>query len=320
MWEAVRRRFAERRYALVQFFGGVQVYEYRDVARDVPRVIVPYESYSRFLENTRLRAEGLARGVRARAALAMARHYERTIYRGFDRVVVAAESEAACLRGLEPRLPTAVIPLGVDATWLRHDRAEAETSHRLLFVGNCAYGPNVDAVRTLVTEVFPRVRAELPATRVTIVGADPVREVMALAGSGVEITGWVPDVRPHLARATCLVAPIRQGTGMRFKILEAMAVGLPVVTTPLGCEGIAAAPGEDVLLGQDAAELAAAALRLMRDAPLRRKIAGRARELVRRRYTWERVVDQYEALYADVLAAWKAGAGRQSSGRGVARV
>jgi glycosyltransferase involved in cell wall biosynthesis len=152
------------------------------------------------------------------------------------------------------------------------------------------------------------------------VGADPVREVMALAGSGVEITGWVPDVRPHLARATCLVAPIRQGTGMRFKILEAMAVGLPVVTTPLGCEGIAAAPGEDVLLGQDAAELAAAALRLMRDAPLRRKIAGRARELVRRRYTWERVVDQYEALYADVLAAWKAGAGRQSSGRGVARV
>jgi glycosyltransferase involved in cell wall biosynthesis len=141
------------------------------------------------------------------------------------------------------------------------------------------------------------VRAAIPEARAVLVGANPTPALQALAGPGVEVTGWVPDVRPHLRSASCMVAPITQGAGLRNKLLEAMAAGIPVVSTPLGCEGLAVTVGENILLGRDSRELAVQTIRVLRDPPLRSRIGAGGRALVERLYTWERVAGLYEALY-----------------------
>jgi glycosyltransferase involved in cell wall biosynthesis len=299
MWEALGRRLACPGYDVVHFFGGVQVYEHREAAAGRPRIIVPYESYARRLERALAEAGTAGARLRARAALALASRYERTIYRGFDRVVVLAEPDRAALAVRCPGLPLAVIPNGVDGDHFRPSGSPSAPPVLVLH-GNYAYGPNVDAALCLVREVLPRVRAAVPGVRVTIVGPGVPAPLRALASPDVEITGWVDDVRPFLGRATCLVAPIRQGAGMRNKLLEALAAGVPVVATPLACDGIAVTPGEDALLGATPGDLAAAAVRVVLDPALRARLAHGGRRLVETTYTWERVAEAYEALYGEV--------------------
>jgi glycosyltransferase involved in cell wall biosynthesis len=305
MWEAIHHRLAPGRYDFVHFFGGVQVYEFRNlVARSLPTVIAPYDSYSLFLERAMAAARRPVDRVQRRAELWMARRYERTMYRGFGRVVVVTENDAACLRRLVPDLPTVVIPNGVDDSFYRPVE-NADRPPRLVFVGNMTYPPNVAAAVMLITEILPRVAAQISGVSVTIVGPHPPTQLTALRREQVEITGWVPDVRPQLARSACFVSPLTQGTGIRNKILEAMASGLPVAATPLSCEGIQVRDGEDVLLGRDPDELAAAAIRLLRDESLRRRIAEGGQRLVRRDHTWSQAADRYEALYDAVGSEWQ---------------
>ena len=305
MWEAIERRLTSCRYDLVHFFGGVQVYESRNlVARSLPTVIVPYDSYSLFLERALAVAKRPVERVQRQVELWMARCYERAMYRGFGRVVAVTENDAACLRGLAPDLPTVVIPNGVDAGFYRPVEV-GDAPPTLTFVGNMAYGPNAAAAITLVTEILPRVEAQAVGVTVTVVGPHPPPALTALKRKNVEITGWVPDIRTHLARSACFVSPLMQGTGIRNKVLEAMAFGLPVAATPLSCEGIQVVEGESVLLGRDADELAAAVIRLLHDAGLRRRIAEGGQRLVRRNHAWPQVADRYEALYNAVRSEWR---------------
>jgi glycosyltransferase involved in cell wall biosynthesis len=301
MGHAIHERLAARRPDLVHFFGGVQVYEFRDlVAPAFPNVIVPYESYSLYLERERTTLTASIDRLRNRASLAAARAYESRMFRGFDRVVVVTPQDEAYLQSLAPDLPTAVIPNGVDD---RTYRVAEGRPHKpsLVFVGNMTYRPNVEAARVLIQEILPQVRAEIPEAGAVIVGTDPPAELLARSGPGVEVTGRVPDVRPYLEAAACFVSPLTGGTGIRNKILEAMAMGVPVVATPLSCEGIEVREGENVVLGRTPRELAGAAIRLMRDEALREAIGLGGQRLVRSRYTWKTVADQYELLYDAVI-------------------
>jgi glycosyltransferase involved in cell wall biosynthesis len=135
-----------------------------------------------------------------------------------------------------------------------------------------------------------------------LIGADPPASIRAEAGAEIEITGRVDEVRPYLRRSACLVSPLVSGAGIRNKILEAMAAGVPVVATPMSCDGIRITDGEHVLLGRTAAELAEAATRLLRDRLLRRRLAESAQALVRHEYSWARIAQRYETLYDSVIA------------------
>lgn len=305
MWEAINHRLALGRYDLVHFFGGVQVYEFRNlVAARLPNIIVPYDCYSLFLERAGAVASGLVERLRLRAGFSMARRYESFAYAGFGAVVLVTEVDAAYLRRLAPDLPTAVIPNGVDAGFFQ-PVDDVERPPSLVFVGNMAYAPNAAAATALVTQILPSVEAEVPGARATIIGPQSPPELSSLNGSHVEITGWVPDIRPHLAGAACFVSALTAGTGIRNKILEAMAAGVPVAATPISCEGIQVRDGEDVLLGASPGALAAAAIRLLRDKALRRRIAEGGQRLVRRDHAWSQVADRYEALYDAVASEWR---------------
>src|SRR5262249_6145485 len=138
---------------------------------------------------------------------------------------------------------------------------------RIVHIGTMYWPPNIDAVRWFAQEVLPRIRAARPATAFDVIGARPPRAIRALTqpGRDVQVTGYVADPTAHLQRAGAVVVPVRAGSGMRVKILTALAQGLPVVSTSVGCEGIAVRSGEHLLIADDPADFAAATLLLLAD-------------------------------------------------------
>ncbi len=300
MWNAISDRLSANRYDAVHLFGGVHVYEFRRLVQRLPNVIVPYESYSLFLER-KLGQERRASGRLAlRAQLALARRYERTMFDGYRAVVVLSEADERALRGLSPGLPLHVIPNGVDTDYFAPTGPEPDQPI-LLFVGNYEYAPNVDAALQLAQHIFSIVKQQVSSARLLLVGSNPPAAVSALAGGDVEVTGHVPDVRPYLESAMIFVSPLRFGAGIKNKVLEAMAMRKPIVATPLSCDGIDGLGAEQrTLLGNSAEELASAVVRLVADSGLRQRIVQANRQLIESRYTWACVADQYEALYRQV--------------------
>jgi glycosyltransferase involved in cell wall biosynthesis len=145
----------------------------------------------------------------------------------------------------------------------------------LLFVGSFVHPPNLDAALYLARDLFPRLRARMPALRLALVGADPPERLRALAGDGVEVAGWVPDLAPRLDRAALVVAPLRRGGGMRVKTAEALAAGKAVVGSPLAFEGLDVEPGTHAAFATGAEEFVAAAGRLLADPERRARMGPR---------------------------------------------
>src|SRR5581483_783508 len=300
MWEAISDRLGTNRYDIVELFGGVQVYEFRHLVKSLPNVIVPYESYSLFLARNLANETGWTRRLLLRAQLRAARRYERRMFEGFDRVVVLSVGDAQALHALAPDLPLHVIPNGVDTDYFIPTGHEAE-SPTLLFTGNFAYPPNLDAALYLVRDILPRVRRQVPAARLLLAGSSPPSTLRKLASKDVEVTGHVPDLSPYMERALIFVSPLRFGAGIKNKVLEAMAMQKPIVATPLSCEGISLHDGVNALFGRTTTELVSAVVRLIKDDALRQRMRLANRQLIEAHYTWRRVADQYEDLYKQVI-------------------
>jgi glycosyltransferase involved in cell wall biosynthesis len=162
--------------------------------------------------------------------------------------------------------------------------------------------PNADAMSWFLEAVWPRIRTARSDARFTVVGAHPTAEVRRAeaSGQGVRATGLVPDIRPLVSDAAIFVCPFRVGGGTRLKILDAWAMGKAVLSTPLGCEGLGARSGEDLLVAERPEELAAAALELLDDADTRRRLGRRGRHRVETEFAWPRVARRLLDLYDDL--------------------
>lgn len=223
------------------------------------------------------------------------RRYEFSLYRSVDRVLSLTPEERYQLLSFAPDLRTAVIPYGVDTDYFRPPPPEAPRAG-LVFTGYYADEPNRDAVRWFVESVWPRLRDRHAALTLTLVGPNPTPAMLGYAkkDSRIIVTGEVDDVRAYLNRAAIFVCPVRQGSGMRGKILEAMAAGTPVVTTSLGAAGIPAQPGENCLLADDPEVMARQIDLLVSDAALCRLLAANARRMVCERLSWDLTVRRLE--------------------------
>ena len=229
------------------------------------------------------------------------RRFERRVCRMVDQVIAASEVDRLALKRLAG-IDALVIPNAVDTEHYRPHALPRNDCPTLVFGGTMSYRPNVDAVCWFCTEIWPLVRRELGNCRLIIVGRDPAPAVVGLASNeGIMVTGAVDDERPYYARADLFIVPMRFGGGARLKILQAMAMEVPVLSTTLGCEGIDL-PDEAIRVADDGGRFASAAVDLLRDETGRRALARAGRAAVVKSYDWSRVaepaVDAIQSLTA----------------------
>lgn len=229
------------------------------------------------------------------------RRYMARLLRHFRACTVASEVERRLLMAAVPAAPRIeVIPNAVDCAAAAQVVVERDAA-RIIFAGSFSYEPNYDAMQWFATAVFPHIARAWPPARVIVTG-DPAGRVLPPT-PGIVATGLVDDVRQAVASAAVSVAPIRIGGGTRGKILEAMALGTPVVATSKGAEGLDVVSGEHLLIADDPQAFAGHVVRLLGDPALRERLAARARELVTRRYDWTVVATCFTALIEEVARA-----------------
>jgi sugar transferase (PEP-CTERM/EpsH1 system associated) len=230
------------------------------------------------------------------------RHWEPAyIARHFDKCIVVSQVDEGLLHQSNPVMRLAVIPNGVN-TAQYSPLPEHPGSKEILFVGKMNYAPNVDGVLFFYREIFPLIRNQVPQARLLIVGSEPVAEVQSLARDpAVEVTGYVEDTVPYYQRACLSAVSLRAGSGTRLKILESMALGRSVVSTTLGCEGLAVTHGENILVADTQGDFAAQTIRLLNDEKLRRRLVVNGRRLVETCYDWEIIGQQLLKVYGEAV-------------------
>jgi polysaccharide biosynthesis protein PslH len=228
------------------------------------------------------------------------RRIEQRWWRQVDAVALTSEREVPAVAEHAPQTATAVVPNAVDPEHFAPGPAAVDPDS-IVFMGTLGYRPNIDAVEYLLEEVLPTVCRLHPQATLTIVGQGEKSDLDRFRRPGVVVTGRVPDVRPYLARAAVTVVPVRIGGGTRLKVVEALAMGKAVVSTTLGCEGLAVIDGEHVLLADDAAGFAAAILRVLADPDEGRRLGSAGRALVVDHYSWGNASRRLEALYDAIL-------------------
>ncbi len=229
------------------------------------------------------------------------KRYEAWVCRTVDAVAAVSDQDATTLRELAPQMKNiAVVPNGVDIAAYTSFTLQTPilTPHSLLFTGTMDFRPNVDAVLWFVDQVLPRIRQQVADATLYVVGQRPHRRLAPLHGRpGVVITGRVPDTRPYLASAGVYVIPLRSGGGTRLKVLEAMAMKKPIVSTTMGCDGYPITSGQEALLVDDPAQFAEQVIQLLAD-PRRGQQLAEAGFAFARQYDWANIVPKLESLYA----------------------
>jgi sugar transferase (PEP-CTERM/EpsH1 system associated) len=268
----------------------------------VPVVYDAVDCISLLLGRTLRGSASVRQRVIAAVELWRTRAYEGRVLRRFDRVAVTAPEDAAALRALAPAAQVEVIPNGVDLEHFRPLGAVPEPA-TLVFSGKMSYHANATAVLWFVRHVLPAVRARHPEVRLRVAGSDPPPAIRALGRDpGITVTGHLPDLRTALAGAAVAVCPVTVKVGIQNKILEAMAMGLPVVTTRQGHTGLLAAAGRDLLVAADPASFAAEVCRLIEDRALCVTLGRAGREYVETHHRWDVAAGRLEALYQAAVA------------------
>jgi len=214
--------------------------------------------------------------------------------------VLATGSEENLLRSFAPWAETTVVPNGIDLEYFR-PMERAAVPAAVIFTGAMDYLPNIDAVAYFCHEILPRIRGAIPATRFYIVGLNPSSEVQRLGSiPGVVVTGTVPDVRPFYARAAVCVAPLRIGRGVQNKVLQAMAMGLPVVATGVAQRGLEAKPGTHLHVEDEPVAFAARVVRLLNSPPERTAMGLQGRAFVEAHHAWDASCSRLEGLLGSI--------------------
>jgi glycosyltransferase involved in cell wall biosynthesis len=229
--------------------------------------------------------------------------YEGWLCRQFDHVLAVTNQDRAvlCEWAGQPLdvtvLPIASSPQDCEVVQRRAD------ARAILSVGSMFYPPNVDGPLWFAEAIYPRIKARLPDAQLHLVGGRPAPEIRRLGRDdpSIEVAGYVPDLEPYLERSAVLIAPLRYGSGMRVKILDALTRGMPVVSTSLGCEGIAVTSGKDILIADQADDFAAKVVQVIEDRELADRLARDGRRLIESEYDWRDVYQKLDDVYAHLL-------------------
>jgi glycosyltransferase involved in cell wall biosynthesis len=305
MYERLREMVKRRSYdVVISEYSMVAQYLYRNPdLSGIKRVMSVHECYY-LARKKALQVQGLLsrEGFSSLLYLKGLKKYEFSVYADADRVLVLTPQGRDELLAIEPGMDVAVVPHGVDIEQFR-EPDDCAREEAVMFLGNYPHDPNRDAVMWFYEHAWPQVVKEVPDARFYVVGKDPTPDLLELArrDPSVIVTGTVEDVRPYFARSKVFICPVRIGGGFRGKVLEAMAMGLPVVSTALGAEGVPATDGDQLFLEDDPAAFARRVVELLRDQDLRGQVGKRARLMVEEFFSWEKGVDILEEVLEDVV-------------------
>jgi sugar transferase (PEP-CTERM/EpsH1 system associated) len=304
MASAIDRTLRLERFDTVQL-EGVHLVRYVPVIRaaDPSTAIVAdwHNIESELLQRYARNNSSLAKRLYAQRTAYLVERAESTLLTQCDRHTVVSDRERETLMHRAPAAVVETLPNGVDVRFFDQVAAPdgLEPKREILFVGSMDYHANIDAVQWMVREAWPLVRRRCPGLQLTIVGREPSLAVRALAAEDIQITGTVEDVRPYYQRALAVVVPLRVGSGTRLKILEAMAARVPVVSTPLGAEGLAVENAVNVLLAGTGDEFAGAISQLASTPDLRLRLVREGHRLVETLYDWTSLGSALYEIHGD---------------------
>jgi polysaccharide biosynthesis protein PslH len=314
MAAAFRETLSTRQFDTVQV-EGVHLLEYLPVIRQAlgaPPVVVDWHNVEselmwRYARNT----PSWGRRIAARRTAKLIERAEDRLLNAAAVHTVTSERERKMLLARRPDAHVTVIPNGVDTSFysakniehaLCRDR-QTDSRPAILFVGSMDYHANIDAVLWFSRAVWPEIAQTHPDLQFTIVGRDPTTEIRALASERIHVTGTVDDVRPYYASAVAVVVPLRTAGGTRLKILEAMAAGVPVISTRIGAEGIEAEDGIHLRIADSGRQIAEAVREIVSAEMTRTRISQAARALVARIYDWSVIGARLRKLHAELRAS-----------------
>jgi glycosyltransferase involved in cell wall biosynthesis len=235
----------------------------------------------------------------------LTKEYEKRIYPYIDACLVVTEEDKQLLEELNPIIKCNVLPCGIDTDYFRPDAEVGEDEASLVFVSGMSSYPSKVNVLSFYRNTFPLIRNEIPSVQLYLVGRDPIREIIDLGRDpNVIVTGFVDDVRPYLAKASVIIAPLVLGTGIKLKVLEAMAMGKPVVTTSVGIQGIVGVNGRDCIVSDDPHEYACHVVKLLKDPGLRATLGRNARSNMERIYSWTRIAGNFNDIMLRTLTQY----------------
>jgi polysaccharide biosynthesis protein PslH len=230
--------------------------------------------------------------------------FERDALARFDLALAVSDADRVTFERLYPgalRTPAHVVQTGVDTAYFVPSNAPERRAH-MVFTGSMDWLPNEDAMQYFVREILPRIRQAEPDATLSIIGRAPTASVKRLAEEhGIEVTGRVDDVRPHIAAGAVYVVPLRIGGGTRLKIFEAMGMGKAVVSTTVGAEGLPVTPGQNIVIADEPVRFAQAVVHMIRDVDARRRIEADARRMVVQQYDWSTVAQDFEEALERVV-------------------
>jgi sugar transferase (PEP-CTERM/EpsH1 system associated) len=219
--------------------------------------------------------------------------FQRSHYKNLDVISAVSEKEKSFFeKFIKGSGETWILPNGVDLTHFENSVTKQDYSEsNIIFTGSMDITMNIDAVKRFSLEIFPIVKKEIPDARFWIVGRNPGRMIRKLHDPPhINVTGTVPDIRPYYENATLLVAPFRFGAGTKLKILESMAMGIPIVSTKVGCQGIKAVAGEHLYIRDDNESFAQGIIDLLKDQEKISQMSEKARKFVVEKYSWEKII------------------------------
>lgn len=275
------------------------------VMPNIPKTSVPillveqtieYIVYQHFVENIKIPPLKWLLKI----DVAKIKHWERHYWEKANMVIAMSEADKKIMQTLSPKLKIEIIPNGVDFNFFNKSKETLGKTPTILFVGNFKWLQNREAVITLVSEVWPKIIDKIEDVKLWIVGQNPTKEITDLSKDNIIIDQTVTDIRKAYLNSDVLLAPIKGSGGTRFKILEAMASGIPVVTTPIGIEGIDAENEKEVLIRDESVGLAEAVIKLLKDRFFYRDLTTSARALTKEKYNWENIGEKLDKIYKEV--------------------
>ena len=302
MQKAITKLLSETRFDLIQVeFAHMGLYR---LDTESPKVLdshnVEYENFRRMWQKNR----SLLKRIHYRSEYKKFRREEIESCSRFDKMFVTSDHDKKILDEDVPAIPKYVVPNGVDSSYFT-PTGEPYEPHSIVFTGAMSYLPNHDGILYFLEEIFPLIERVKADAKMYIVGSNPPKSVRRLARKNVIVTGFVDDVRPYIRRSSVYAVPLRMGSGTRLKILEALSMKIPIVTTSIGCEGITVRHDETAMIADSPEQFAAAVVDLFTNADRRARLISKGYDLVTAKYTWEVIGNLLDALYHDIVAGHK---------------